>query len=189
MTTPTLTVKLSPSGKKLGSLPYQVGPGSTSLVFRAHGDHSGGPIPLNNGTAGTYVPGLGGDLAGASGGATFSAIMRPGYRYEVKLDYVVQTLSPTADPIWTTYFRVRNAVAGTWGSWVPMNYGGGPANLLYSPQASTNYHKAWATEDYIDFTVSATTDAIQFMMTCDAVGTLEVFGNQSFARVEEYMPP
>jgi hypothetical protein len=185
MTSPVLTVKLSPSGKKIGNPPYQVGPGSIGLVYRARGDASSGPLPVYNGTGGTIIPGLGG-----TPGATFTALMRPGYKYEVKVDYPVQTLSPTADPIWTTYFRTHDVASGVWGAWVPFQdaAAAGPPNQLFSPQATTNYHKAWVSEDYIDFTVTASSDAVQIMLICDGGGTLGIFPNGSFARVEEYLP-
>lgn len=102
----------SPSGPFVGDPGLRVGPGSTGLIVRAHGDPSGDRLPLsepNSATAVIPVTGL----------QNVPVNMQPGYLYDAILDYVVIGLPGTQTASLYMAYALRAQSSQQWGDWLP----------------------------------------------------------------------
>lgn len=174
MTTPTVRIRLSPSGPFIGTPPQRVGPGSTGVIARAHG--AGTPIAL---TATGYYP--------IPGMSAVPVDMEPGYLYEVDLkSEVLVTGLSFSGGLYGTYFRLRNKATGTYGAYQPLF--NGTHTLPLDP--TTNDIQLAFTDDVMALAVTAAVDRVEFSVVGATPngGHVELLPEGCFGHVTEYMP-
>jgi hypothetical protein len=185
--TATQLVRLSPSGHYLGDPAKRAGPGTESLIWRAHGNGAG--LVIVN--AMTAITGL----------DAIPVDMKVGYQYALELSTTMQVVNST-DALngFTAYFSLRAKATQVWGGWTNHD-GWTPAGGAYPPM-STFIHKfpfmngvsrADVHRQFWDkaFLVNVTQDCDRiafFLFGSSGAGTTtQCIESGSFARIVEYV--
>jgi len=155
----------------------QVGPGSTGLIFRKHGIPTTGDVPVAMQTTAPYpIPGFG------SNSSTFDILMKPGYKYDIELQYDVRTITGTNTLQWQTFYRLRNKSTGVFDIWIPFD-ATNSAHHLYGTTTNSSIER-WAAENAMGVTVSAEADQIEIGHQGDT--SIEYYPQHCWGRVVEY---
>jgi hypothetical protein len=170
--TPIQYVRLSPSGKFLGSPPLRLGPGSEGIVARKLGTSTTQLLPAID--------------AQISGIGTIPVSLEPGYLYELDLPTEVITTDLTATGGYYVVYRFRDKVAQTWTSWVGMT--GQTHALLLTP--TRNDSDVQFRDVMPGLGVAASADAVEFGVHGDADNSTHaiLYGQGCYACIREYMP-
>jgi hypothetical protein len=172
MTTETVRLRQSPSGKYLGNPPQRTGPGANGIIMRRHGSGSGQTMPASVVTIG--------------GLSAIPVDIQPGYLYELDLATEVVTDGLTGTGSYYTVYRTRDKLTQAWGSWTQFN---APVHRI--PITPTRNDSDVMFED-VSFGVltAAAVDAIEFGVYGNATNALAVtlYPVGCYARVTEYMP-
>lgn len=169
-------LRISPSGKFVGSPALEIGPGMAGNVYRKHGTST---------TARYLTQTAPLEILGLDKAALFMVDMQPDYRYEIKLDTEVSPISTTTEGTFYPVYSLRDASTLAWSAWTALN----PTGELHSIALNAS---ATLVEDHhfsdskIGVTVTATCDAIAFGLHADLDNKLRNKSGLSHARVEAY---
>ena len=104
MTTPTITPRLSPSGKFINDPPWTVGDGSDGLIVRAQGGDATQTMLLTTPVA---INGL----------AAVPCNLLAGYVYELDLESELTAIDLTSTGQFQPVFRARRRGTSSWSDW------------------------------------------------------------------------
>ena len=175
MPTATYKVRLSPSGKTIGTPPLLVGTGSTGRIWRRHGSATAHAVTATE----TPIASL----------DAIAVNIRPGYLYDVQMNYEVAAAACTAASVFTGYYRLRNAATSAWGAWVSMGTNVHSMDDVLSTTRTTFNDEGMFQDAAFSVSATVTCNAVEFALAGTAPGgTLTVKPAASFARIVEYVP-
>lgn len=179
MSTPTRPFRLAPSGPRIGTPPLLVGPGSLGLTFRKHGVSISQGAPVDLHTTPSPIPGFG-------TGSDWTVILRPGYEYDLQVEYELDCHGFTTTITWQSWYRLRDKASSTFAAWTLFDGNLTPHRMYGTGDNPTI--QSWASDATFDLTVSAEVDQIQLAFVADTENAIQYFPELAFARCLEYMP-
>lgn len=171
--TRTYEVRLSPSGRRLGNPPLLTGPGATGRQWRRHGLGATGDITSDAGSL-DAIPGM----------EIILVDIRPGYLYDLEVDYELIASALTGTVTWHAFYRLRNT-ANVWSAWVAMS---GSAHEMRGDVTAFSDVGMFADANF-NISATAVCNAIEFSLLSGITGDPPMLNPAlAFARVVEYMP-
>lgn len=176
--TTTRKMRLSPSGEFIGDPGLRVGPGSTGVIFRAHG--SGDSVATMNASTDTTPAPV----------VTFPVDLQPGYKYETKLYAEYQGAGMTVTAQVHVLYHTRDFSTQVWGPWTRLTGSDAtPVNHYVHAAPTTAEAPTGAFEEcLIDLAVTSRQDVIEFaLVTTYDSGQPGYRAGRVFAIVSEYV--